>query len=286
MDLHEATDRLYAGAPEDFVATRATLVKAARADGERELAGAIAALRRPTAAAGLLNSLSREDPEAVSALCRIGDELRAAQRAGDGAGIRTLGATRRRLIASTMSAVDALARDRAQTLSDAVRADVESSLAAAILDPASADALVAGTLTGALQQVGFGDWSSAARLDGDPQSGRPVLHAVPDLPTPAGSKGPSRAEQNAEREHSDRARATSRHATALARAEKATAGLEAAQDRAAAAQQRVERVQEQIDQLRGELAIATADARQAHEAQRKAARDASAAMRRLAPGAD
>lgn len=274
VNLDEARHLLYSGAPEQFVATRTQLVKQARSDGQRDVGAAIAALRRPSAAAGLLNLLARHDPDAVSALRSIGDQLRTAQRAGDGDAIRALSATRRQAMATAMSAVTALARDHDRVLSAAVRADVESSLAAAILDVDSADALAAGVLSDMLHQVGFGDWTPTADPSVHPRTGpqvarpfpqpsRPALRAVPDL-----------------------AREPSRRTAHLERAEKAAAELEQAQDRAAGAQQRVEGLLEQIVQLRSDLAAATTEARHAREAQRKASRAAEAALRRLKPGVD
>jgi hypothetical protein len=267
MNLQDAKDRLYSGAPEDFVAARAQLAAGSRAAGDRDTAAGIAALRRPTAAAGLLNLLAREYPDAVSALRSIGDELRAAQRAGDGDAIRALGATRRQLIATTMNTVAALAHDRGRAPGAAVRAEVESSLAAAVLDPASAEALASGALTGALDQVGFGTWSPADGPDAGPLPRRTALRAVPDLANPTAAN-PAAA-----------------NPAAAKRAEEATAQLEAAHDRAAAAQLRLNRLHEQIEQLRAELTEAATTVRQAREAERTAARVAAAAMRRLAPDA-
>ncbi|MCU1690787.1 MAG: hypothetical protein JWN20_2715 [Jatrophihabitantaceae bacterium] len=286
-------DRLYAGAPEDFIGARAQLARQARSDGDTATAAEIAALRRPTASAALLNALARAEPRAVTALGAVGDELREAQQRGDGEAIRALGRKRRQVIATAMASVATIAADRGLSQSASVRAEVEASLAAAILDPASAEQLAAGALTGALHEVGFGDWSPAAAVStGTTRTSgttgttapRPALRAVPDLPTRAAVTAPSRAEQKAERERMAQERDTRRQAMALERAEAATAALAQAQARSAAAQQRVTEIQGQIDHLRGELGEATADARLAHEAERKAGRDASAAMRRLTPG--
>ncbi len=53
--LDAVSAELYGGAPADFVARRDELAKQARADGDRELATAIKALRRPTVGAWYLN---------------------------------------------------------------------------------------------------------------------------------------------------------------------------------------------------------------------------------------
>lgn len=282
VDLDGAVERLYGAPPEGFVALRTELTRAARSAGDRDLAARIAALRRPTAAAGLLNRLSRDDPAAIAALRAVGDRLRQAQRDGDGAAIRALGAQRRTAIAAALRAVDVSAAERGASISAAVRAEVEASLASAVLDPASADAIAGGRLTEAVQQVGFGDWSApAAGADAGGPVPRPALRAVPDLPPRRAAA--QRAAERADQAERERAR---RRAAAVAKAEAAGSALDEAQEQADAAQERVEQLQDRIDQLRAELVEATAAARAAHETQRRAARDARSALRRLADRAD
>ena len=58
-------DDLYRLAPEDFTAARDAAAKQARADGDRDGAAALKALRRPTVSAWLLNALVRTAPELV-----------------------------------------------------------------------------------------------------------------------------------------------------------------------------------------------------------------------------
>lgn len=276
MDLAEATERLYSGPPAQFVATRTQLAKQARNEGDPDAAKRITELRRPTASAALLNALARTDAAAVRSLQSVGDDLRDAQQRGDGDAIRALSQKRRQVIGAVLAAVARIAGERGQPLSESIRGEIESSLAASILDPAAAQELAAGTLTGALQQIGFGDWSPAAEVGASPPP-RPALRAVPDLPEPA-SKAPGRSQRTADRDAQD----DRLQAAALERAEAATAALEKAQAQDAAAQQRITDLQGQIDSLRNELVEAAVDARRWHEAHRKAARDASAAMRRLA----
>ena len=54
MDLSEAADDLYGGAPDDFMETRKRLVAAAKKAGDADLAKKIGALRRPTVSAWAL----------------------------------------------------------------------------------------------------------------------------------------------------------------------------------------------------------------------------------------
>lgn len=57
--LDTAIEELYAGYPAAFVARRDELAKQARASGDRSLAAAIKALRRPTVGSWYLNVASR-----------------------------------------------------------------------------------------------------------------------------------------------------------------------------------------------------------------------------------
>ena len=72
-------DRLYSLPPEQFVAARDEAVADARLAGDRLMATEIAALRRPTVAAWLVNVLVRQRPELVDELFELGESLRAAQ---------------------------------------------------------------------------------------------------------------------------------------------------------------------------------------------------------------
>ncbi len=69
-----AAEELYGADPEAFTGRRGELAAAARGAGDRAAAKAIAALRRPTRAAWVVNRLARADPsapaEAGGARCR------------------------------------------------------------------------------------------------------------------------------------------------------------------------------------------------------------------------
>src|SRR5579864_6426549 len=93
--LREAVAELYSSDPAGFVERRGALVARARAAGEASTAKSIAALRRPTRSAWVINRLIRSDPGVPARLVELGDELRAAQGSLDGAAIRELSARRR-----------------------------------------------------------------------------------------------------------------------------------------------------------------------------------------------
>src|SRR5260370_35900578 len=96
--LREAVAELYSADPAEFVERRGALAARARAAGEASAAKSIAALRKPTRSAWVVNQLIRSDPGVIADLGELGDELRAAQGSMDGAAIRELSVRRRQLI--------------------------------------------------------------------------------------------------------------------------------------------------------------------------------------------
>ena len=58
LGLDGATEALYALRPEEFIPARDAAVKRARADGDRDLAAALASLRKPTASASASAAVS------------------------------------------------------------------------------------------------------------------------------------------------------------------------------------------------------------------------------------
>ena len=70
-ELDDVADDLYAGPPGEFIARRTAAAKAARSDGDRELAAAIGELRKPTVSAWLVNLLVRDDPDLAGRLTQL-----------------------------------------------------------------------------------------------------------------------------------------------------------------------------------------------------------------------
>ena len=77
--LEQASRPLYSEQPEDFVAARGRLVRELRGQGERELAGRVAALRRPTLSLWLANRLGEVAGPELEELLAVGGELQDAQ---------------------------------------------------------------------------------------------------------------------------------------------------------------------------------------------------------------
>src|SRR4051812_12788975 len=142
VDLDELADRLYALPPEEFTAARDDAVKLAD---DAAMKKSVKALRKPTAAAHVVNALVRDRSDDVDELLGIGADLRTAMR-GDPKTLRTLTERRRELITDLVDA----------DLSPAVQQDVTATLEAATADPQVADAVRSGRLVKPLRYAGFG----------------------------------------------------------------------------------------------------------------------------------
>ena len=183
--LREALAELYSSDPDEFTQRRAALVARARTAGDAAAAKRIAALRRPTRSAWVLNRLARSAPGVTSQLDALGEELRAAHRSLDGAAIRELSSRRRELI-------DALARQAfavsgVDSPTAALRVEVTATLGAALADPQVAERLGAGTLERAASGDGFGS-------AGPPELTlitSPGQHATPAVRAPPGPARPA-----------------------------------------------------------------------------------------------
>ncbi|MBD7917442.1 hypothetical protein H9657_04005 [Cellulomonas sp. Sa3CUA2] len=275
--LDDVVDELYGGTLDDFVARRDAAVRAAKAAKDREVAGRIASLRKPTVAAWAVNVLVRDDPSLADALRDLGEGMRDAERTLDGPALRELGKQRRALVSGLVARARRLAADGGQKLSTAAAQEVEHTLTAALADPGVADAVAAGTLTHGTEHVGFGaapavpddreavlpeSGGNAARSTGREEraSGRGGAGGAAARPR-ARDGGPERAHRTArtsdgasdgasaaqtrehERREKERERLRRRHEQAVAAREAAEADLERArtrhEDTAAAEQQAV-----------------------------------------------
>ena len=276
--LSEAVAELYSSDPDEFVERRGTLVARAREAGQAPAAKQIAALRKPTRSAWVVNRLVRDDPGATAELGELGEELRAAQDSLDGAAIRELSQRRRELIESL--ARRAFTVVGASAPPAAIRDEVTATLGAALADPQFADTLAAGALVRAVQAEGFGpvgrptltlvkgggkgrqaQGGGRGREAGGTAAAPRGRTAAPERP-PA----PSAEEVRAERER--------RHRAAVTEAEHAASEASHVADAATAAEHEleatVERLEEELADARQALADARNQARRARTRQRSA----------------
>jgi hypothetical protein len=133
-------------------------VAAARKAGDRELAGRIGGLRRPTVGAWLVNLLAHQRPDLIGELLALGEQMRSAQRNLRGDELRELSTQRRAMVAALARESRALAVAAGR----GVRAvlplgEVENTLTAALADAEVAEEVRLGRLVKPIEYAGFGE---------------------------------------------------------------------------------------------------------------------------------
>jgi Skp family chaperone for outer membrane proteins len=152
--MADDVEKLYQARPEEFTELRTKLVAAAKKRGDKAESKRIASFRKPTTAAWVVNTLARSG-DTTQRLADLGERLRAAHAARDGAGIRALSAAQRKLIDGLVR--DGLTAAEVANPSQALRDDITGTLHAAIADP---DVLARlGTLAKAERWSGFGEFA-------------------------------------------------------------------------------------------------------------------------------
>jgi hypothetical protein len=154
VNLEREIDRLYGLPAEEFTAARNELAKRLRADGERAAPARVKELRKPTAAASVVNRLARSERMNVRALLAAGERLRGAQAkllsGGPPARVHKAAEDERKALSALLAAA------RREGASDPVLRKVEQTLRAAAIDEDARELLKQGRLTEDLQPVGFG----------------------------------------------------------------------------------------------------------------------------------
>jgi len=277
--VRDIGDELYALPPADFTGARDSQVAEARQSGDRATAAELAALKRPSVSAWLVNLLALRDPAALDRLIGLGESIRDAQGSVPPQQLRDLSAQRRSALESAVARAQALARETgAAEPSRAHLAEVESTLSAAMADESAAELVRSGRVLKPVSYSGFG------------QEGLGGFGPVPRTGAPARAPDRSRASTGATAAGTaDRAQVAAEAAQALAeRQQAAQAKVEDAQtqlDDAAAvertANERSDRLTAQINDLRERLDEAQREARQARQDRLAAERELAAAQRRL-----
>ncbi|MGA2208782.1 MAG: hypothetical protein ABSH30_04010 [Acidimicrobiales bacterium] len=190
--MNSAFDRiaeeLYGLAPSEFTARRDGEAADARRRGDRELAVAIKALKRPTSSAWLVNQLVRQRREPVDELLELGEALRQAQDELAGSDLRRLSQQRRQVVGALVAAAKGLAAAIGQKVSEEATREVESTLEAALADPAAGEAVRSGRLTTALSSSGLGSLGLEAAASAPARTQpTPPPAASPTRPRAAGA---------------------------------------------------------------------------------------------------
>jgi hypothetical protein len=266
--LEEVVDRLYEVRPDEFVPARDDAVAAAKADGDKDLAKAIARLRRPTKAAWLANLLARKRGEQLDGLLALGGDLADAQRTLDGPQLRALSSQRNRLVSAMAREAGRLAYEAGDNAGESVLRELGEILQAALADPAVADEVRSGQLTRTIVYSGFGPAS-------DPDA-VPTRATRPAPPTrePAPAREPEPVDEGkAERERRERE---------LAERRRAVEDAEAAESAAAAQRDEDEAARQDAESAHGDAKEHVADLVRELEAAREKERTAAAAARTAA----
>ncbi|KQQ99759.1 hypothetical protein ASF74_10705 [Arthrobacter sp. Leaf145] len=236
MDLHEAAQELYAVLPRDFTSARTSLVRAAKEDGNKELAQEIGRLPKPAAGAWAINMLAAHRPEVIDGVVRFGASLRAAQEESDAAAFRELSQQRQGQLTSAVHAAKDLADELGAPLSAAAASDVEQTLRAAMADAGAARAVGTGRLVRGLSGSGFEsvdltDAVAAASAEDIAGSGSAAGTEAGPAAEPV-RKNAAAAKEAANKEKEPKEQAPKEQATSLAdrRAAKRQAALKQAQD--------------------------------------------------------
>jgi hypothetical protein len=269
----DVVGELYALPPPEFVAAREERAKAARAAGDRALAGQIHALRRPTLGAWMVNLLAHERPELLRQLVELGGELREAQENLRGEDMRALNAQRQQVVSGLVGEARRLAREAGEKPGDDAAYEVERTLLAALADPEVGEQVTGGALVRPLDYSGFGPVSRADVVTRP----RPVRRGDRPATGPAETGGRddlATARRRRARADAEAAVRAAEESVRAARRESRRAAANAEQ--LAAARQRAD---EEVERLRRQLAEAeeaAGGARDAEDGARKTAEEAEA----------
>ncbi|WP_380174797.1 hypothetical protein ACFEMC_06755 [Kineococcus sp. DHX-1] len=255
MDLADVLDDLYGSPPAEFTATRDAYARQAKAEGDRDLAGRIAGLKKPPVPAWAVNLLVRERGEDVEQLLQLGASMREATASLAGPELRELSVQQHKVLDAMRVQAGRLTQEAGVRLSLDVGEKVVATLRAAMADPAAADAVRTATLVRTLESTGFGDVDVEGATAGD-AAPRPVPAKTPRSPArkPAEKTGaktgktPPRDELRARREEKA-AREAERERAEAERRERELAELRAA----------VEEADDALDDARDEASAADAD---------------------------
>jgi hypothetical protein len=281
VDLDDALTSLYSVTREEFIPTRDDLVRQARAAGDRELATTIAAARKPTVAAWLLNQVSREYPDDLDVLAELGEALRGAHQALDADRLRTLSQQRNGLLRTLDDRALRVARRAAMPVTAAITEALREAFTASLLTPEVLATLRTGRLSavpGAEASTGWPTW------DGIPDAApsRPARHAKPEKQEKS-TKDDAEARRKAaeERRAARRAEAAEEAELAETARDEADAALSEAKQRVEDADEELIAARNRVEQARFEQRSAKQAALTAQHEYDQAERNARAAQRAL-----
>jgi len=284
----ELIQRLYEAPPDGFVAARTAAINEARQAGDRDTAKRLAALKKPTVAAWVVNLLALRRPDLIDELVELSGALREAQRGLQGDALRELTAQRRQVVSALVAAARqlAVAEDPGMAGAKLPLGEVEATLTAALAEPEVAAQVRTGRLIRAATYAGFGEVPRPRLrlVTGDAQDEDGAAQELPQ----SGSREKTAAErerlgaERRRREYEQRRRELRRE---LGNAQSAERRADDQVERAEAAERDANHLVEDLDAELAELerrrAEAQADVARRKLARRTAEREAAAARRRV-----
>ncbi|MGX6602468.1 hypothetical protein ACWKSP_10090 [Micromonosporaceae bacterium Da 78-11] len=301
LGADEFVQRLYEDPPDGFVAARTAAVDEAKKAGDRDTAKRLAALKKPTVAAWVVNLLALRRPDLIDELVELSGALRAAQRGLHGDQMRELTTQRRQVVSALVAAARklALAADPGQSGTKLPLAEVEATLTAALAEPTIAAQVRTGRLIRAATYAGFGEvprprlrlvTDEAAEPDQDEpdqdevddDADRPDGDSAEVVEFPQVSARETAAAERRRREREQRRRELRRElSTAQAAERRADTQLERAEEAEREAGHTVEDLDAELAELERRRADAQADVARRKVARRTAERETAVARRRV-----
>jgi DNA repair exonuclease SbcCD ATPase subunit len=278
----EVIQRLYEAPPDGFVAARTAAIEDARKAGDRTTAKRLAALKKPTVAAWVVNLLALRRPDLIDELVDLSAALREAQRGLQGDALRELTAQRRQVVSALVGAARGLAQAEVPSVKLPL-GEVEATLTAALAEPEIAAQVRTGRLIRAATYAGFGEVPRPRlRLvtDEDDDEDEDDEAEVLEFPQPTGRE--RAAEERRRREQEKRARELRKELSSAQAAERrADEQLEKAEAAERDAGHLVEDLDAELAELERRRTEAQADVARRKQARRAAEREAASARRRV-----
>ena len=214
MNLETEIDRLYGVPLDEFVAERDQLAKQLTRAGDRDAAGRVKALRKPTVGAWALNQAVRRRRPETEALLATADRLQEAQEAllsgGDPAELREATRAERTLTAALADCAEAIASESGKS-GPALRDRVRATLHAAAVDPEARAELETRRFTREREAVGLGALGGTPSRPGAAPTRAPARKPSAAKPRRGGAK-PARPPKGAKQQDAAADRAAAREA--------------------------------------------------------------------------
>lgn len=179
VNLDDVADELYGLDPANFIEARKTRADQARGNGNRDVAGEITRLRKPTVVAWATNLLVRHLPDELGQFLELGERLRDPQHPPTAAELRAFTASSQAAVRAMTQHAVGLAAERGHVLTESAQREIHQTLRAAVSEPEAAQQVRAGRLVTALSYSGFGG-THLSLVEADPEAAPVDNHQAHD----------------------------------------------------------------------------------------------------------